>query len=218
MLGKWAAVALCSPQTPCQLGRLGRSRVTTSLSFLPRPALCPGSPVRPVHLLQPLGALWATQGRVHESKKCLLIDDEADFCSIGYEMNKDTENFDLRTIASQINDLRLELTCRFIQVTATPYSLYLQPETINLGGDKDIKPVQPATTILVPYGDAYIGGDYYFDKEVNPLNDYLFHAIDDLELEIIKNSDRRRFKEEDIFSQRPVQHWPEHSRPLQSRP
>ncbi|AWK52496.1 hypothetical protein DIC82_16475 [Clostridium beijerinckii] len=136
---------------------------------------------------------------LNESKKCLIIDDEADFCSIGYEMNKDTEIFDLRKIASQINDLRLELTCRFIQVTATPYSLYLQPETINLGGDKDIKPVKPATTVLVPYGDAYIGGDYYFDEEKNPLNKYLFYSIDDTELEIIKNSDRRRFKEEEIF-------------------
>lgn len=135
-----------------------------------------------------------------ESKKCLIIDDEADFCSIGYEMNKDTEIFDLRKIASQINDLRLELTCRFIQVTATPYSLYLQPETINLGGDTDIKPVKPSTTILVPYGDEYIGGDYYFDEEKNPLNKYLFYSIDDSELEIIKNSDRRRFKEEEIFT------------------
>ena len=137
---------------------------------------------------------------LNESKKCLIIDDEADFCSIGYEMNRDTEIFDLRKIASQINDLRLELTCRFIQVTATPYSLYLQPETINLGGDKEIKPVQPATTVLVPSGDEYIGGDYYFDEEKNPLSRYLFYSIDDNELEIIKNSDRRRFKEEEIFT------------------
>lgn len=142
---------------------------------------------------------------LNESKKCLIIDDEADFCSIGYEMNKDTEVFDLRKIASQINDLRLELTCRFIQVTATPYSLYLQPETINLGGDKDIKPVKPATTVLVPYGDDYIGGEYYFDEEKNPLNKHLFYSIDDSELEIIKNSDRRRFKEEEIFTSSKVE-------------
>lgn len=140
-----------------------------------------------------------------QSKKCLLIDDEADFCSVGYESNKDTEAFDLRKIASQINDLRLELTCRFIQVTATPYSLYLQPETINLGSDREIKPVQPATTVLVPYGDDYIGGDYYFDQEKNPLNKYLFYAIDDMELEIIKTSDRRRFKEEEMFTSSKVE-------------
>lgn len=140
------------------------------------------------------------QYALNKSKKCLIIDDEADFCSIGYEMNKDTEMFDLRKIASQINDLRLELTCKLIQVTATPYSLYLQPETINLAGDKDIKPIKPATTVLVPYGDGYIGGEYYFDEEKNPLNRYLFYSIDDDELEIIKSSDRRKFKEEEIFT------------------
>lgn len=63
---------------------------------------------------------------LHENKRCLIIDDEADFCSVGYDRNKDSEAFDLRRIASQINELRLQLTCKFIQVTATPYSLYLQ--------------------------------------------------------------------------------------------
>lgn len=135
-----------------------------------------------------------------ENKKCLIIDDEADFCSIGYEINKDTEIFDLRKIASQINELRLNLTCRFIQVTATPYSLYLQPEHIVLGGYDEIRPVRPATTVLVPYGEGYIGGDYYFDEEKNPLGKYLFYTLDETELEIIKNSDRRRFKEEEIFT------------------
>ncbi|RMD01095.1 hypothetical protein D9O40_08995 [Clostridium autoethanogenum] len=134
-----------------------------------------------------------------KEKKCLIIDDEADFSSIGYEVNKDTEEFDLRKIASQINDLRLQLACRFIQVTATPYSLYLQPETIELGNNSETRPVKPADTVLVPYGDGYIGGDYYFDREKNPLGEYLFHTIDEKELEIIKSSDRRRFKEEEVL-------------------
>ena len=131
-------------------------------------------------------------------KKCLIIDDEADFCSIGYDKNKDTEIFDLRKIASQINELRLQLTCKFIQVTATPYSLYLQPETINLG-EGEIKPIKPADTVLVPYGEGYIGGDYYFDREKYRLGEYLYCSIDNKELEIIKTSDRRKFKEEDIL-------------------
>lgn len=133
-----------------------------------------------------------------KDKKCLIIDDEADFCSIGYDKNKDTEEFDLRRIASQINELRLQLTCKFIQVTATPYSLYLQPETIDLSG-KEIRPIKPADTVLVPYGDGYIGGEYYFDTEKNPLGEYLHYAINENELEIIKSSDRRKFKEEDVL-------------------
>lgn len=136
---------------------------------------------------------------LHKDKKCLIIDDEADFCSIGYDKNKDTEDFDLRRIASQINDLRLQLTCKFIQVTATPYSLYLQPETINLGSEKQIRPVKPADTVLVPHGDGYIGGEYYFDRDKHPLGEYLFHAIEENELQIIKSSDRRRFKDEEVL-------------------
>ena len=136
---------------------------------------------------------------LNEQKKCLIIDDEADFCSIGYDKNKDTEEFDLRKIANQINDLRLQLTCKFIQVTATPYSLYLQPETINLGKDKEIRAIKPADTVLVPAGEGYIGGDYYFDREKYPLGEYLYSSIDPNELEIIKSSDRRRFKEEEVL-------------------
>lgn len=133
-------------------------------------------------------------------KKCLVIDDEADFCSIGYEKNKETEEFDLRKIASQINELRLKLTCRFVQVTATPYSLYLQPETIDLGKEAEIVPVKPLETVLVPSGDGYIGGDYYFDRQKYPIGEYLYQAIDAFELEIMRNSDRRRFKVEDVLT------------------
>lgn len=136
---------------------------------------------------------------LNEDKKCLIIDDEADFCSIGYDKNKDTQDFDLRKIASQINDLRLRLICRFIQVTATPYSLYLQPETIYLGIDKEIKAVKPSDTVLVPHGEGYIGGEYYFNREKYPLGEYLFQSIDEEELKIIKSSDRRRFKEEEVL-------------------
>lgn len=136
---------------------------------------------------------------LYEEKKCLIIDDEADFCSIGFEKNKNTEDFDLRKIASQINDLRLQLTCKFVQVTATPYALYLQPENIDLGNDKTITPIKPAATVLVPYGAGYIGGEYYFNHDQYPLGEYLFHAIEKDELGIIKSSDRRKFKLEDVL-------------------
>lgn len=136
---------------------------------------------------------------LHNKKKCLIIDDEADFCSIGYDKDKETEDFDLRKIAAQINELRLQLTCKFVQVTATPYSLYLQPETITLGGDEK-KAVKPADTVLVPSGEGYIGGEYYFDREKYPQGEHLYRAIDEVELDIIKSSDRRRFKEEEVLT------------------
>ncbi len=115
------------------------------------------------------------------------------------------EEYDLRRIASQINSLRSHIECKFVQVTATPYSLYLQPDNIELDINKRIEPVKPTETILVPYGDAYIGGDYYFDKEINPLNDYLFYAIDEEELKTIKAPDRRRFKKEDSLTSKKIE-------------
>ncbi len=136
----------------------------------------------------------------NENKKCLIIDDEADFCSIGYDKSKETQEFDLRKIASQINELRLQLTCKFIQVTATPYSLYLQPEEIELQGKQEIKPIKPTDTVLVPYGEGYIGGDYYFNHIEYPLGEHLFYPIAENELLIIKNNDRRRFKEEEALT------------------
>ena len=140
-----------------------------------------------------------------KEKKCLIIDDEADFCSIGFEKDKDTEEYDLRKIASQINSLRAHITCRFIQVTATPYALYLQPETIKLNHEDKIIPIKPADTVLVPYGDKYIGGDYYFDEEKNPLNKYLFYAVTDDELSIIRSQDRRKFKTETVLTNQRVE-------------
>ena len=131
------------------------------------------------------------------NKKCMIIDDEADFASVGFE--KKNEVFDIRRIAADINEIRGTLDeCRFIQVTATPYSLYLQPETFKLG--EDICPVKPAHTVLVPSGEGYIGGDYYFNHDENPLAKYLFCKVEEKEFEILKNSDRRVFKEEEVLT------------------
>ena len=139
---------------------------------------------------------------IDNNKYCLVFDDEADYASIGYEKKNVDETYDLRTIASQINNLRDHIECRFIQVTATPYSLYLQPDNLeaNMNSKLDrIVPIKPADTVLVCHGNSYIGGDYYFNEEVNAYYSDLFYAIEDEELEIIKHSDRRRFKKEDAL-------------------
>ncbi|WP_419726414.1 Z1 domain-containing protein [Terrisporobacter petrolearius] len=135
------------------------------------------------------------------NKKCMIIDDEADFASVGFE--KKNEAFDIRKIAADINEIRGTLDeCRFIQVTATPYSLYLQPETFELG--TEIYPIKPAHTVLVPSGKGYIGGDYYFNHEENPLAQYLFEEVDQKEFDILKNSDRRVFKEEEVLTHKKI--------------
>lgn len=141
---------------------------------------------------------------VADTKKCLVIDDEADFTSVGFDKDKESEEFDLRVIASQINDLRIKLESKFIQVTATPYSLFLQPNDIFIRGEV-IERVKPMHTILVPHGQEYIGGDFYFNDLINQDKDDLYYRIYEDELEILKKHDRRRLKEEEALTSNKIE-------------
>ncbi len=108
--------------------------------------------------------------------RCLIIDDEADFASIGFRRTKD-EGVKINKIAGQIDDLRRRLSrASFLQVTATPYSLYLQPDGSDAGGaGPAFMPTRPAFTELVPVHPQYIGGEYYFEQslEENSLASHL---------------------------------------------
>ncbi|KGX87599.1 hypothetical protein N784_15235 [Pontibacillus litoralis JSM 072002] len=134
-------------------------------------------------------------------KRILMIDDEADYASIGFEKTK-KEATDIRTIAGQIDGLRHQLVyCSFLQVTATPYSLYLQPETIQVHEHKTFQPIRPAFTSLVPIPNTYIGGKFYFEEseERGSLASYLHEEIANHELVVLKKEDRRRFKIEHVL-------------------
>jgi hypothetical protein len=141
-------------------------------------------------------------------KKVLIIDDEADFASIGFTRTKQ-EIIDINVIAGQIDDIRKQLfQSDFLQVTATPYSLYLQPEDIKIEGSlKTFKPIKPAFTVLVPIHEGYIGGDYYFEEsqEENSIASYLYHPISEDELLVIKKQNRRKFKIEEALTSRKIE-------------
>jgi len=132
-------------------------------------------------------------------KRILIIDDEADNASIGYYYkNGDLE---LRTIAGQVDELRQQLpAASFLQVTATPYSLYLQPEDSPPG--LQIAPVRPKFTELVPVHPDYVGGPFYFEesKQAQSPAHYVFHPVKADELEVLRQDDRRRFKIEDCLT------------------
>ncbi|MGL4819092.1 MAG: Z1 domain-containing protein, partial [Bacilli bacterium] len=97
------------------------------------------------------------------SKKTLIIDDEADYASVGFTAAAN-ETVDMNVIAGQISDIRTRLAdCSFLQVTATPYALYLQPDDIVIRGEV-FKPIRPAFTELVPVPSAYVGGEFYFER------------------------------------------------------
>lgn len=136
-------------------------------------------------------------------KKILIIDDEADFASIGFSKTQ-KEIIEIKIIAGQIDEIRKKLIdSSFLQVTATPYSLYLQPEDLRIeGSTKVFKPVKPAFTELVPVPEAYIGGDYYFEESENEesIPYYIYEPIIEDELLVLKKPDRRKFKLEDALT------------------
>ncbi|WAT02826.1 DEAD/DEAH box helicase family protein [Rouxiella chamberiensis] len=90
-------------------------------------------------------------------KRVLIIDDEADSASIGY--SKEGDVIKANKIASKISELRSLISkVSFLQVTATPYSLYLQPTEVEVSNVLEFKPTRPAFTKLVPVPAEYVGG------------------------------------------------------------
>ena len=110
-------------------------------------------------------------------KKVLICDDEADFASRAYYQSKG--ELSLLRIAEHIEKfVALPAFCRYMQITATPYSLYLQPDgTVQLRDGQEASPWLPRYTGLVPIHDKYIGGkQYYVDSQEGEIDDEgIFH-------------------------------------------
>jgi len=116
-----------------------------------------------------------------------------------FSKNRTTKEIEQGRIADRIDELRRELTKpAILQVTATPYSLYLQPEEYesNPGSNFTFEPKRPAFTKLVPIHSGYVGGDQYFGEfdQDNP-EFYLWHSVEPDELLTLKKEDRRRVRE-----------------------
>ncbi|MBC6111528.1 Z1 domain-containing protein [Pedobacter fastidiosus] len=94
-------------------------------------------------------------------KNVLIIDDEADTGSIGAKGKKD--EVELLETAKKLNDFRKALEKGyFLQVTATPYALYLQPNEI-VTASGVYKPVRPKFTEILEAYPGYVGGKVYFE-------------------------------------------------------
>ncbi|WGQ14756.1 Z1 domain-containing protein [Sphingobacterium faecium] len=105
-----------------------------------------------------------------KNKSVLIIDDEADQASVSFTSDKTKiDGVDFAKIARSLSSFRINLKGRnsFLQVTATPYSLYLQPEDLELNGD-ETAPNRPVFTHLLEPHNLYIGGEYYFENATNP--------------------------------------------------
>lgn len=142
-----------------------------------------------------------------KKKKVLVVDDEADFASRNYQNVKleaktdengapvsQTSEVTMAKISQQIDDFRkIPGLCRYLQVTATPYCLYLQPQgELNLNGNI-VKPFKPRFTSLVPTHEYYIGGQQYFVESANAdsMYSHLYHQLDQKCIDVLGHEDKR---------------------------
>ena len=134
-------------------------------------------------------------------RRTLIVDDEADFASVGFRHTK-AEGLTINKTTAQIDRLRSVLQfSAFLQVTATPYSLYLQPDEVIVQGI-EFRPIRPAFTELVPVHPDYIGSDYYFDqsKDGETAATFLYSPLTDKDLDVLRRKDARRFRVEEALT------------------
>lgn len=139
------------------------------------------------------------------NKRTLIIDDEADSASIGYA--KKAGLIEAKKIASQISALRTSIRkSSFLQVTATPYSLYLQPTEIEVANVVEFRPTRPSFTELVPVPADYVGGETYFGEsarsEEDTIESLIHHTVDHREFDRLKKQDGRSFRLDEILTTR----------------
>jgi hypothetical protein len=147
------------------------------------------------HNLERLEQLFDKYERLN-TKKVLIIDDEADYASIGFKKDKSKEDgISANVIMTMLNNLKKKLpTFSFLQVTATPYCLYLQPNENQQLNSNVFYPNRPEITSVVPTHSKYIGGKYYFElseDENTPANN-LFIEVGDKEIKFFNKKSARK--------------------------
>src|SRR5665213_3996661 len=138
-----------------------------------------------------------------QNRKVLIVDDEADLAGVRFVAKRDEGTIDQGIIANQIDVLRgLARDIAFLQVTATPYSLYLQPEGYEdaSGADFVFKPKRPVFTELLPIHGGYVGGDDYFGafEESDPRTK-LVVEVSAQEQDALRKSDLRRISSDRVL-------------------
>lgn len=137
-------------------------------------------------------------------RNVLIVDDEADLASVSGRRIGGVSSPGI--ISRQIDQFRdLVANSAFLQVTATPYSLYLQPEDeIIVNGNSLFKPKRPAFTVLLPTHSKYVGGDEYFEKSAESETPafFFFREVPLPERDALKKEDRRRLQIDRVLTER----------------
>lgn len=109
-------------------------------------------------------------------KRVIVIDDEADFGGIAFFRDKQTHGVGVGTNAKYITETVLSVPdCRNMLVTATPYSLYLQPDGMSELVNGKVRPLKPRHTETVPVHQRYVGGKQYFIDSLR--TDSMYHSV-----------------------------------------
>jgi len=141
-----------------------------------------------------------------QDRQVLIIDDEADMASVSARRINGVSMAGI--ISRQIDEFRAIVTkSAFLQVTATPYALYLQPEDeVAVNGVTLFTPKRPAFTVLLPTHGKYVGGDEYFDKSTDPESPalYFWREVPVPERDALKKEDRRRIQIDKVLTEKNI--------------
>lgn len=139
-------------------------------------------------------------------RRTLLVDDEADLASVRFVKNRETEEVEQGRIAEQMDELRRVVgQISFLQVTATPYALYLQPEDYqtNPGQNFVFLPKRPAFTELLPIHGGYVGGaDFFGDFEDDDPRAYIYSEVPIEEQDVLRHPDGRSARDDRLLTGR----------------
>lgn len=154
--------------------------------------------------LRRLMKLFQDQHPTLQTKSVLIIDDEADLASVSFRrINRQNTP---GVISQQIDQLRtLVKNSAFLQVTATPYALYLQPnDEVIVNGTSLFKPKRPAFTVLLPSFSKYVGGDHYFEQSAEPDSPafYFYREVPVSERDALQKEDRRRLQIDKVLTEK----------------
>ena len=138
-----------------------------------------------------------------KGRRVLIVDDEADLASVRFVRKKNQPDIEQGKIADQLDAMRrLVDKVAYLQVTATPYSLYLQPDSYEVGEAEGyvFKPKKPAFTELLPIHGGYVGGDDYFISPLeNDPRSFLFVEVPREEQDALRKPDQRRIKHDRVL-------------------
>ena len=157
-----------------------------------------------VHNLNRIQAIFDETYPQLKDRRVLIVDDEADMAGIRFTKKKGVPEIDQGAIANQMDRLRQTLPhIAFLQVTATPYALYLQPENYEQAANarEIFYPKRPAFTELLPIHEAYVGGDDYFGGQgPDDPRHYLYVEVDDREHDALRSSDGRAIRDDRLWT------------------